>query len=109
MNSIKYKSGDEITINIPFTYTIGDEGHYSGKILNSVKDMMEEVREELVNTDPEHLLMEVCNLKSKKCWTRKEVEDILFDISTALCWDDKDEEELISGCQDKIKEIRENL
>lgn len=46
---------------------------------------------------------------TKECWTREEVEDILFDISTTLCWDDKDEEELISNCQDKIKEIRENL
>ena len=46
---------------------------------------------------------------TKKYWTREEVEDILFDISTELSWDDKDEEEKILNCQDKIKEIRENL
>lgn len=45
----------------------------------------------------------------KKFWTKEEVEDMLFDISTELCWDDKDEDELILNCQSKIKEIKENL
>lgn len=45
----------------------------------------------------------------EKLYTRKEVEGMLFDISTELCWDDKDEDELILNCQNKIKEIKENL
>lgn len=46
---------------------------------------------------------------TKKSWTREEIEDMLFDISTELSWDDKDEDEKILNCQAKIKEIRESL
>jgi hypothetical protein len=39
--------GDEVTINIPFTYEIGDEGYHSGKDLNTIEDCMDEVRAEI--------------------------------------------------------------
>lgn len=45
----------------------------------------------------------------EKLYTKDEVEDMLFDISTELSWDDKDEDELILNCQSKIEEIKENL
>ena len=37
----------EVTINIPFTYTLGEEGPTTGKILDTVKACMEEVRAEI--------------------------------------------------------------
>lgn len=39
--------GNEVTINIPFTYQIGDEGYHSGKELNTIEDCMDEVRAEI--------------------------------------------------------------
>jgi hypothetical protein len=43
----KLEEGQEVTINIPFTYTIGDEGPVTGKILETVEDCENEVREEI--------------------------------------------------------------
>lgn len=43
----KLKEGQEVTVNIPFTYTIGEEGPVSGKILETVEDCENEVRLEL--------------------------------------------------------------
>jgi len=43
------KKGEEVTINIPFTYTIGEEGFNSGKVLNTVDDCKEEVLAEIEN------------------------------------------------------------
>lgn len=41
------KKGTEVTINIPFTYTIGEDGFHSGKVLNSVEDCKAEVLAEI--------------------------------------------------------------
>jgi len=41
------KKGQDVTINIPFTYTIGEIGNYSGKILNTIEDCEDEVRAEI--------------------------------------------------------------
>lgn len=27
-----------ITVNIPFTYTVGQEGYYSGRVINTIED-----------------------------------------------------------------------
>ena len=43
------KEGQEVTINIPFTYTIGEEGPVTGKILKTIEDCQNEVREEIDN------------------------------------------------------------
>ncbi len=43
------KEGQEITINIPFTYTIGKEGFNSGKVLKNIQECKEEVLEEIEN------------------------------------------------------------
>lgn len=37
----------KITINVPFTYYIGEEGPVTGKIINTVEDCMNEVKEEI--------------------------------------------------------------
>jgi len=37
------KECQEITINIPFTYTIGDRGFHSGKVLKTIQDCKDEV------------------------------------------------------------------
>ena len=41
------KKGQEITINIPFTYTIGDVGFNSGKVLKTIQDCKDEVLSEI--------------------------------------------------------------
>jgi len=41
------KNGEEITINIPFTYTIGEEGFYTGKVLKTIDDCKNEVLAEI--------------------------------------------------------------
>ena len=49
MKYLKLEEGQEVTINIPFTYTIGDEGYNSGLTLNTIEDCKEEVAAELDN------------------------------------------------------------
>ena len=55
------KEGQEITINIPFTYTIGEEGFNSGKILKTIQDCKDEVLAEIENGNLNHgeIFMEV--------------------------------------------------
>ena len=43
----KLVKGQEVTINVPFTYTIGDEGCKTGKILETIEDCKAEVQAEL--------------------------------------------------------------
>ena len=43
------KRGEEVTINIPFTYTIGEEGYHSEKVLLTAQDCIDEVRAEIDN------------------------------------------------------------
>lgn len=56
-----YKIGDDITINIPFTYTIGEEGYYTKKKLLTPEDCKEELLAEIKNgvLNTENILMEV--------------------------------------------------
>ena len=46
---IKRYEGQEITINIPFTYTIGEVGYYTGslKSLETIEDCKNEVLAEI--------------------------------------------------------------
>tara|TARA_R110000803_G_scaffold118410_4_gene186785 strand:- start:918 stop:1103 length:186 start_codon:yes stop_codon:yes gene_type:complete len=41
------KEGQEVTINIPFTYTIGEEGYHTNKVLRTVQDCKDEVLAEM--------------------------------------------------------------
>jgi hypothetical protein len=43
----KLENGTEVQVLIPFTYTIGEEGFYSGKILETIEDCEQEVLAEL--------------------------------------------------------------
>ena len=52
INKGEIKEGDEVIINIPFTYTIGDIGHYSKKPLKTIKDCEYEVLSEIENGFP---------------------------------------------------------
>ena len=45
--SAKLVVGQEVTILIPFTYTIGEEGNFSNKVLNTIEDCKNEVKAEL--------------------------------------------------------------
>lgn len=46
------EEGDAVTINIPFTYKIGDVGYYSNKTLNTIEDCKDEVLSEIENGFP---------------------------------------------------------
>jgi len=43
----KLQDGEMVTVNIPFTYTIGEEGPVTGKILKTIEDCENEVRAEV--------------------------------------------------------------
>ena len=49
------ENGETVAVNIPFTYTIGETGATTGKILRTIEDCENEVRAEVVNID-------VCNM-----------------------------------------------
>ena len=48
-DKLELKEGQEVTINIPFTYTIGEEGPVTGDTLKTIEDCKEEVRQEIYN------------------------------------------------------------
>lgn len=47
IEDVKLQHGQEVTINIPFTYTIGEEGYHSGKVLETIQDCKDEVLAEI--------------------------------------------------------------
>ena len=47
MEDKKLEKGQEVTINIPFTYIIGEEGFHSGKVLETIEDCKNEVLVEI--------------------------------------------------------------
>lgn len=47
VRKMKIADGQEVTLTIPFTYTIGEEGPVTGKILNTIEDCEDEVRAEI--------------------------------------------------------------
>jgi len=49
MENLKLQEGQEVTINIPFTYTIGETGYHSGRDLNTIEDCKNEVQAEIDN------------------------------------------------------------
>ena len=61
LNKVELKEGQEITISIPFTYTIGEEGFNSGKVLKTIQDCKDEVLAEIENgvLDDGDVFMEV--------------------------------------------------
>lgn len=56
------KKCQEITINIPFTYTIGDRGFHSGKVLKTIQDCKDEVLLEIKSGLYGEVLMKLENL-----------------------------------------------
>ena len=48
-NTAKLAKGLTVTVNVPFTYTIGEEGFATGKVLRTIEDCANEVRAEIDN------------------------------------------------------------
>jgi hypothetical protein len=46
MKEAKLEDGQEIQVNVPFVYAIGEEGPITGKILKTIEDCENEVRAE---------------------------------------------------------------
>jgi len=44
---VKLPEGTEINLSVPFTYTIGEEGYHSNKILVTFQDCVDELRAEV--------------------------------------------------------------
>lgn len=62
----KLKKGQTVTILIPFTYTIGEEGYQSGNpSLETIEDCENEVRAEIENgiITAEDVMLEVGEIK----------------------------------------------
>jgi len=59
MKSKKLEQGQEVTINVPYVYEVGQEGPITGDLLNTIEDMEREVRAELEVSDPNLLNLEV--------------------------------------------------
>lgn len=55
----KLEQGQEVTINVPFTYTIGEEGFKTGKILETIEDCKAEAEAELLDGLSGDIHMEV--------------------------------------------------
>lgn len=47
LENLNLEKGQEVTINVPFTYTIGEEGPISGEILETVAHCVAEAQAEL--------------------------------------------------------------
>lgn len=47
--ALKLENEQEVTINVPFTYIIGEVGTYTNKILKTVEDCKAEVLAEIEN------------------------------------------------------------
>lgn len=47
MSKLKLKKGEVVTINIPFSYTIGEVSSFSGRKFETIDDCKEEVLDEL--------------------------------------------------------------
>jgi hypothetical protein len=45
--SLKLANGQEVIVNVPFTYTIGEEGPFTGNLLETIEDCKDEARAEL--------------------------------------------------------------
>ena len=43
----KLQKGEYVTVNIPFTFTIGEVGIFTGKVLRTINDCENEVRAEV--------------------------------------------------------------
>jgi hypothetical protein len=43
----RLEEGVNVTVNVPFTYTIGEEGPVTGKVLKTIEDCENEVRAEI--------------------------------------------------------------
>jgi len=46
-NTRKLKEGEEVHLSIPFLYTIGEVGFYSGKLLETIEDCEQEIIAEI--------------------------------------------------------------
>ena len=44
---MQLEEGQEITVNIPFTYTIGTKSYHTDKVIETISDCFEEVRNEI--------------------------------------------------------------
>jgi hypothetical protein len=79
------KDGQEVTINVPFTYTIGDEGFRTDKVLKTVQDCKDEALAEIesgVLNEPE-VFMEVV-ISPYNVEKKDEIEKIFIDQMAAF-------------------------
>ena len=59
MKTIKLAKGQEVTINIPFTYTIGEEGFFTDKVMETIEDCKADIVANIKSECAEDFQMEV--------------------------------------------------
>ena len=83
--SKELKNGQVVTVNIPFTYTIGEEGYRTNKTLKTVKDCQAEVLAEIeagvLNETEVSMDVDVSPYSVEK---KDEIEKIFIDQITRL-------------------------
>ena len=89
------------------TATQDDDAHGDYWISRTEDHEDAEVYKPKLNSDNTIILFPM--EEEEKIYSKNEVREMLFDIATELCWDDKDEDELIANCQAKLLKIKENL
>jgi hypothetical protein len=74
------KVGQNVIVNIPFVYTIGEEGVYTNKVLKTIQDCKDEVVAEIENgvlSDGSNIFMEV-NILTSTVEKKDEIEKIFI-------------------------------
>lgn len=110
--------GTNIQVKIPFLYTIGEEGYYTDKVLNTVEDCIEEVKAELeANESFEDLFFEVeteTELKFKAVLAKNEIvrhlKGLTEELSVGVILECLKEIEAYTGVlnQPSVEDIIEN-
>ena len=85
---LELQEGTEVTINMPFTYEIGDEGNFTNKTLMTIEDCEDEIRAEIDEG------MSGCNvmLQVEKEFTMNDRVKKFIDKFCIECKDEHDDE-----------------
>lgn len=103
-NAKPLSDGQEVTINVPFTYTIGDEGFKTGKILETIEDCKAEAEAELLDGLSGEIMMEV-SVDAYSVNKKDEIERILIDMWAKMGMDTPENfEDIVQECYEDVCE-----
>lgn len=98
------KDGQEVSINVPFTYTIGEEGPHTGNMLNTIEDCKAEAEAELLDGLSGDIMMEV-SVDAYSVNKKDEIERILIDMWAKMGMDAPENfEDIVQECYEDVCE-----